>query len=52
MEPITFAVLSRLTPDSIERDFFDDRVELIDYDHDTDIIALSVETYSAKKGIY
>ena len=52
MEPIMIAVLKAQTPDSIETDFFDDRIELIDYDHDTDIIAISVETYTAKRAYH
>ena len=31
MEPLTIAVLKALTPDSIETELFDDRMELIDY---------------------
>ncbi|MDR3072350.1 MAG: radical SAM protein [Clostridiales Family XIII bacterium] len=49
MEPIMIAVLKRLTPDDIETVFYDDRIEAIDYDTDADIIALSVETHTAKR---
>ena len=49
MEPLTIAFLKALTPDDIETEFFDDRIELINYDTDVDLIALSVETYTAKR---
>ena len=47
MEPLTIALLKALTPAHFETEFFDDRIELIDYDTDTDIVAITVETYSA-----
>lgn len=37
-----------LTGDSAEVTFFDDRMEEID-DHVTDLVAISVETYTAKR---
>lgn len=49
MEPLTIAVLKALTPNDIETDFFDDRIELIDYDIPTDIVAITTETYTAKR---
>ncbi|MFO7821685.1 MAG: cobalamin-dependent protein, partial [Lentisphaeria bacterium] len=49
MEPLSIAVLSALTPPEIDRRFFDDRLEAIDYDAPTDLVALSVETYTAKR---
>jgi radical SAM superfamily enzyme YgiQ (UPF0313 family) len=49
MEPLVIAVLSSLTPAHIERAFFDDRIEEIDYDDPTDLAAISVETYTAKR---
>jgi radical SAM superfamily enzyme YgiQ (UPF0313 family) len=33
----------------VERDFFDDRLEAIPYGHDTDLVAISVETYTARR---
>jgi radical SAM superfamily enzyme YgiQ (UPF0313 family) len=47
MEPLPIAVLAALTPDDIEIEFFDDRLELIDYGTDTDLVAITVETYTA-----
>jgi radical SAM superfamily enzyme YgiQ (UPF0313 family) len=49
MEPITIAVLNKLTPGHFEREFYDDRIELIDFDTDADVIAITCETYTAKR---
>ena len=49
MEPIGVAQAAALTPDDVEVKFFDDRVEEIDYDTETDYVAISVETYSAQR---
>ena len=49
MEPLTIAVLKAITPSEIETFFFDDRIEEIDYNIDVDIVAISVETYTASR---
>ena len=49
MEPLWAATLAALTPAPVEHDFFDDRLEAIPYDHDTDLVAISVETYTARR---
>lgn len=49
MEPLTIAVLKRLTPECYETAFFDDRVETIDYEADCDVVAITIETYTAKR---
>jgi len=49
MEPIPAALISALTPADVERTFYDDRIEAIDYDRRTDLVAISVETYTAKR---
>lgn len=49
MEPLTIAVLKALTPPEIETELFDDRLELIDYETQTDLVAICVETYTAKR---
>ena len=49
MEPLTIAVLKRLTPTEYETAFYDDRVESINYDADCDVVAITVETYTAKR---
>lgn len=52
MEPLTIAVLKALTPESVETFFYDDRIELIDYDVPTDLVVLTVETYTAKRSYH
>ena len=49
MEPLTIAVLKALTPKDVETNFYDDRIETVDFDVQTDLVAISVETYSAKR---
>jgi radical SAM superfamily enzyme YgiQ (UPF0313 family) len=49
MEPLWAATLASLTPTHVDRDFFDDRLEGIPYGHDTDLVAISVETYTARR---
>lgn len=49
MEPLTIAVLKALTPADIETEFFDDRIELIDYNTHTDLVCITVESYTAKR---
>lgn len=52
MEPLTIAVLKSLTPPDFETAFYDDRIELIDYEAKTDIVAITVETYTAKRSYF
>lgn len=49
MEPLMIATLKALTPPEWRTRFFDDRLELIDYDIDTDLVAITVETYTARR---
>lgn len=49
MEPLPVATIAGLTPPEIERRFYDDRLEDIPYDEPTDLVAISVETYTAKR---
>ena len=49
MEPLGIARLSALTPPEIERHFFDDRIEAIDYNAPTDLVAITVESYTARR---
>lgn len=48
-EPLTIAALKALTPPDIETEFFDDRLELIDYETRTDLVAITAEVYTAKR---
>jgi radical SAM superfamily enzyme YgiQ (UPF0313 family) len=49
MEPLPAATLAGLTPRDVEVRFYDDRMELIPFDEATDLVAISVETYTAKR---
>lgn len=49
MEPLPVATLAGLTPADIDLRFFDDRMEMIDYDAPTDAAIISVETYTARR---
>lgn len=49
MEPLTIAVLKALTPPDIETELYDDRIELIDYNTATDLVCITVETYTARR---
>ncbi len=49
MEPIPAAMVAALLPDDVERRFYDDRLEPIPYGEPTDLVAISVETYTAKR---
>src|SRR3954469_8625330 len=49
MESLPAATIAGLTPKDVEIRFFDDRMELLDCDEPTDLVAISVETYTAKR---
>ena len=52
MEPLVAAQLKALTPEDIDFIFVDDRVEDINFDLETDIVAITVEAYTAKRAYY
>jgi len=49
LEPLPLAVLSALTPPDIERTMLDDRIEPIPPDASADLVAMSVDTFSARR---
>src|SRR5258708_25545094 len=49
MEPLTIATLAGLTPSDVEIAYYDERVESINFDAPTDLAAITVETYTAKR---
>ena len=49
MEPIPAAMLAALAPREVEVRFWDDRFEPIPYDQPADLVAISVETYTARR---
>jgi radical SAM superfamily enzyme YgiQ (UPF0313 family) len=49
MEPLMLGVLAGLTPPDVEVVLYDDRMEEIPYDEQTDLVAITVETYTARR---
>src|SRR5688500_12238594 len=49
MEPLPAATVAGLTPRDVEIRFYDDRMELIPFNEPADLVAISVETYTAKR---
>jgi len=49
MEPLPAAAIAGLTPGDVDIRFYDDRMEKIPYDEPTDAVAISLETYTAKR---
>ncbi len=49
MQPLVFAILKSLTPPGFEVTFFDDRVEEVDYERPTDLVAITVGTFTARQ---
>jgi radical SAM superfamily enzyme YgiQ (UPF0313 family) len=49
MEPLQLGVLAAMTPPDIEVVLYDDRMEPIPYDEPTDLVAITVETYTARR---
>jgi radical SAM superfamily enzyme YgiQ (UPF0313 family) len=50
LQPLAIARLAALTPAHWRLRFMDDRVEPVDYAAGSDLVGLSIETYSAKRG--
>ncbi|HSH74606.1 MAG TPA: radical SAM protein [Longimicrobiales bacterium] len=49
MEPLMLGVLAGLTPPDVECVLYDDRLEEIPYDEPTDLVAITVEIYTARR---
>ena len=49
MESLPAATIAGLTPKDVEIRFYDDRMEQIPFEETTDLVAISVETYTAKR---
>lgn len=47
MQPLVFSILYGLTPPNIETTLLDERLEPINYDDETDLVAITVETFTA-----
>jgi len=49
MESLPAATLAGLTPKDVEVRFYDDRMEVVPFDEPSDLVAISVETYTARR---
>jgi radical SAM superfamily enzyme YgiQ (UPF0313 family) len=49
LEPLAFAVLAGMTPPTVKRVFYDERVEAVPLDEPTDLVAISAQTFTAKR---
>ena len=49
MKPMLFGILKGLTPERFQIDFFDERTDKLPAHIDADVIAFSVETFTAKR---
>jgi radical SAM superfamily enzyme YgiQ (UPF0313 family) len=49
MEPLTLSVLAGMTPPSIDVELVDDRCEEIPYGNATDLVAITVESFTARR---
>ncbi len=49
MEPLQLGILAALTPPDVEVVMYDDRMEKIPYDEPTDLVAITVETFTARR---
>ncbi len=49
MEPLQLGVLAALTPPDVAVALYDDRIERIPYDEPTDLVAITVETFTARR---
>jgi|WetSurMetagenome_2_1015567.scaffolds.fasta_scaffold00706_7 radical SAM superfamily enzyme YgiQ (UPF0313 family) len=49
IQPLAFAVLSGLTRPDIERELFDEKIEEVPVNRATDLAAISVETFTARR---
>ncbi len=49
MEPLQLGILAALTPQDVEVVLYDDRMEEIPYDEPTDLVAITVETFTARR---
>ena len=49
MEPLQLGVLAALAPPDVEVALYDDRIEAIPFDEPTDLAAITVETYTARR---
>lgn len=49
MESLPIGVIASLTPKDVDVRFYDDRMEVIPFDEPTDLVGISIETFTAKR---
>ncbi len=49
MEPLSLGALAGFTPPDVEVALYDDRLEPIPYDEETDLVAITVQIYAAQR---
>lgn len=49
MEPLQMGVLAGMTPGDVDVSFYDDRMEEIDFDEPTNLAAITVESFTARR---
>ena len=49
MEPLQLGLLGGLTPPGVDVRLLDDRIDTIDYDEPSDLVAITVETFTARR---
>ncbi len=49
MEPLTLSVIASLTPPDVDIVIYDDRMEAIPFDDPTDLVGITVETWTARR---
>ena len=49
MEPLSLGILAGLTPAGVDVRLLDDRIDEIDYDEPTDLVAITIETFTARR---
>lgn len=52
MEPLAISFLKGMTPQEIETEFFDDRIEYINYETETNLVVITVEMYTARRAYF
>lgn len=49
LEPLVFGILAGLTPREIDLRLYDERIEAIDFEQPADLVAITCDTYSARR---
>lgn len=49
MEPLSLGLLAGMTPPGVDCRLLDDRIDEIDYDEPTDLVAINIETFTARR---